>query len=301
MIDGILPIYKERSYTSHDVVAKLRGILKQKQIGHTGTLDPDATGVLPVCLGSATKVSDMLSTGIKEYRATMLLGIETDTQDISGKVISTGPTDISEDRLKEAVYSFKGKYMQEPPMYSALKVNGKKLVDLARAGIEVERKKREVEIIEIEIEKITLTEVDMRVVCSKGTYIRTLCHDIGKKLGTFACMKSLIRTRHDIFELSQCISLKEVENLSKEELYKHIIKTEDYFSFMKKVEVLDEYHRYAVNGNKIDKDFIKQDSEEDVDRKTVRLYSMGLFIGIYEYIAEQKLYKPLKMFYTKDK
>lgn len=301
MIDGILPIYKERSYTSHDVVAKLRGILKQKKIGHTGTLDPDATGVLPVCLGSATKVSDMLSTGIKEYRATMLLGIETDTQDISGKVISTGPIDISEDRLKEAVYSFKGKYMQEPPMYSALKVNGKKLVDLARAGIEVERKKREVEIIEIEIEKISLTEVDMRVVCSKGTYIRTLCHDIGKKLGTFACMKSLIRTRHDIFELSQCISLKEVENSSKEELYKHIIKTEDYFSFMKKVEVLDEYHRYAVNGNKIDKDFIKQDSEEDVDRKTVRLYSMGLFIGIYEYIAEQKLYKPLKMFYTKDK
>lgn len=301
MIDGILPIYKERSYTSHDVVAKLRGILKQKKIGHTGTLDPDATGVLPVCLGSATKVSDMLSTGIKEYRATMILGIETDTHDISGKVISTGPTDISEDRLKEAVYSFKGKYMQEPPMYSALKVNGKKLVDLARAGIEVERKKREVEIFEIEIEKISLTEVDMRVVCSKGTYIRTLCHDIGKKLGTFACMKSLIRTRHDIFELSQCISLKEVENLSKEELYKHIIKTEDYFSFMKKVEVLDEYHRYAVNGNKINKDFIKQDSEEDVDRKTVRLYSMGLFIGIYEYIAEQKLYKPLKMFYTKDK
>ena len=300
MIDGILPIYKERSYTSHDVVAKLRGILKQKKIGHTGTLDPDATGVLPVCLGAATKISDMLSTGIKEYRTTMLLGIETDTQDISGKVLSTGTGDVSEDRLKEAIYSFKGVYMQEPPMYSAIKINGKKLVDLARQGIEVERKKREVEIIEIEIEKVALPEVDMRVLCSKGTYIRTLCHDIGKSLGTVACMKSLIRTKHDVFEISQCISLKEVENLSKEELDRHIVKVEDYFNYLNKVEVLEEYHRYSLNGNKIDIEFIKQDGIIK-DCKTVRLYSMGLFIGIYEYIAEQKLYKPLKMFYTKDK
>ena len=301
MIDGILPIYKEKSYTSHDVVARLRGILKQKKIGHTGTLDPDATGVLPVCLGAATRVSDMLSTGIKEYRTTMLLGVETDTQDIGGKVLSTGTADISEDRLKEAIYSFKGIYMQEPPMYSAIKINGKKLVDLASQGIEVKRKKREVEIIEIEVERIELPEVDMRVLCSKGTYIRTLCHDIGKTLGTVACMKSLIRTKHDMFKLSKCISLKEVENLSKEDLDKHIVKVEDYFSYLNKVEVLEEYHRYAVNGNKIERDFIKQDSEEIKNFKTVRLYSMGLFIGIYEYIAEKKLYKPLKMFYIKDK
>ena len=231
----------------------------------------------------------------------MLLGVETDTQDIGGKVLSTGTADISEDRLKEAIYSFKGIYMQEPPMYSAIKINGKKLVDLARQGIEVERKKREVEIIEIEVERIELPEVDMRVLCSKGTYIRTLCHDIGKTLGTVACMKSLIRTKHDMFKLSKCISLKEVENLSKEDLDKHIVKVEDYFSYLNKVEVLEEYHRYAVNGNKIERDFIKQDSEEIKNFKTVRLYSMGLFIGIYEYIAEKKLYKPLKMFYIKDK
>ena len=186
-------------------------------------------------------------------------------------------------------------------MYSAIKINGKKLVDLARQGIEVERKKREVEIIEIEVERIELPEVDMRVLCSKGTYIRTLCHDIGKTLGTVACMKSLIRTKHDMFKLSKCISLKEVENLSKEDLDKHIVKVEDYFSYLNKVEVLEEYHRYAVNGNKIERDFIKQDSEEIKNFKTVRLYSMGLFIGIYEYIAEKKLYKPLKMFYIKDK
>ena len=151
MINGILNVYKEKGYTSHDVVARLRGILHQKKIGHTGTLDPDAVGVLPVCLGRATKVCDLLTDKEKEYEAVLLLGRSTDTQDTTGAVLTERQVDADEERVREAVASFVGVYEQIPPMYSALKVNGKKLCDLARAGIEVERKPRRVEIFSIQI------------------------------------------------------------------------------------------------------------------------------------------------------
>ena len=150
MIHGIVNVYKEKGFTSFDVVAKLRGILKQKKIGHTGTLDPDAEGVLPVCVGKATKVCDLLTDKNKEYEAVMLLGITTDTQDISGEVLEQKEVKVSEEEVKEAVYSFLGDYLQVPPMYSALKINGKKLCDLAREGITVEREARPVYIHEIE-------------------------------------------------------------------------------------------------------------------------------------------------------
>lgn len=296
MIDGILPIHKDKGYTSHDVVAKLRGILRQKKIGHTGTLDPDATGVLPVCLGAATKISDMLSSKSKEYITTMLLGTETDTQDISGNVLKLTEYDVDTDTLTDIIYSFKGKYMQEPPMYSALKVDGKKLVDLARQGIVIERKKREVEIFEIEILDISLPEVKMRVDCSKGTYIRTLCHDIGKALSIAACMKDLIRTRHDRFSLDECISLDAVQNLSREELERHIISVEEYFTYLIRIDVKSEYHRYAVNGNKIQADYLEDSSIVTRD-KWIRLYSQDIFMGIYEYIEAEKAIKPVNMFY----
>ena len=182
MINGILNVYKEAGYTSHDVVAKLRGICRQKKIGHTGTLDPDAVGVLPVCLGNATRLCDMLTDKSKEYEAVLLLGKVTDTQDISGKVLEEHPVPAEEEKAVEAVLSFLGKYEQIPPMYSALKVNGKKLYELARAGKEVERAGRPVEIRQIEILSAALPEITFRVVCSKGTYIRTLCHDIGARL-----------------------------------------------------------------------------------------------------------------------
>ena len=178
MINGVINIYKERGFTSHDVVAKLRGILKQKKIGHTGTLDPDAEGVLPVCLGKGTRLCDMLTDHSKVYEAVLLLGQSTDTQDVSGNVLQEAPVDVSEEEVREAIMSFVGPYDQIPPMYSALKVNGQKLCDLARAGKEVERKARPVEIYEIQIEEIHLPRVRMTVSCSKGTYIRTLCHDI---------------------------------------------------------------------------------------------------------------------------
>ena len=173
MINGVINIYKERGFTSHDVVAKLRGILKQKKIGHTGTLDPDAEGVLPVCLGKGTRLCDMLTDHSKVYEAVLLLGQSTDTQDVSGTVLQEAPVDVSEEEVREAIMSFVGPYDQIPPMYSALKVNGQKLCDLARAGKEVERKARPVEIYEIQIEEIHLPRVRMTVSCSKGTYIRT--------------------------------------------------------------------------------------------------------------------------------
>ena len=185
MYNGIINIYKEKGFTSHDVVAKMRGILRQKKIGHTGTLDPDATGVLPVCLGSATKLCDMLTDRDKEYEAVMQLGISTDTQDLSGEVLEECPVTVTEEEVRNAILSFIGDYDQIPPMYSALKVNGKKLYELARAGKEVERQPRAVTIYDITILDMKLPEVTFRVSCSKGTYIRTLCYDIGVKCGCF--------------------------------------------------------------------------------------------------------------------
>ena len=205
MYHGIINIYKEAGYTSHDVVAKLRGILGQKKIGHTGTLDPDATGVLPVCLGVGTKLCDMLTDEDKEYVAELYLGVTTDTQDMSGTVLSRDEVNTDEEHLKEIIYSFKGSYEQLPPMYSALKVNGKKLYELAREGKTVERKTRNVYIKEIEIMEIKLPLVKMRVVCSKGTYIRTLCDDIGKKAGCGGAMKSLERTRVGRFYIEEAL------------------------------------------------------------------------------------------------
>lgn len=193
MIHGIVIIHKEKGFTSHDVVAKLRGICGQKKIGHTGTLDPEATGVLPVCLGSGTKLCDMLTDKDKEYVTELLLGVETDTQDMTGTVLARHPVSVSQEQVREAVLSFGGSYMQVPPMYSALKINGKKLYELAREGKEVERRAREVRIEEIEILQMQLPVVRLRVVCSKGTYIRTLCADIGQKLGCGGVMESLVQ------------------------------------------------------------------------------------------------------------
>ena len=199
MMNGIIVIDKEPGFTSHDVVAKMRGICGQRKIGHTGTLDPMATGVLPVCLGSATKLCDMLADRDKEYVAELLLGVETDTQDVTGQVLARCPVEVQESQVRSAAASFVGEYRQVPPMYSALKVNGKKLCDLARAGKEVERKARPVQIYELEILECSLPVVRMRVVCSKGTYIRTLCADMGERLACGGTMQSLRRTRVGMF------------------------------------------------------------------------------------------------------
>ena len=216
MADGIINVYKEKGYTSHDVVAKLRGILRQKKIGHTGTLDPMAEGVLPVCLGRGTKLCDMLADQSKTYQAVLLLGLETDTQDVTGTELSSSPVEVNEDQVKKTVESFLGDYDQIPPMYSALKVNGKKLYELAREGKTVERKARPVKILEISVDEINLPRVVMTVSCTKGTYIRTLCHDIGKKLGCGGCMEALVRTRVSEFRLEDSLTLSQIETLCRD-------------------------------------------------------------------------------------
>ena len=215
MNSGIINVYKEAGYTSFDVVARLRGILKIKKIGHTGTLDPDATGVLPVCVGKATKLCDMLTDKDKVYECVMMLGVETDTYDLSGRVLERKSVNSTEEEIVGAINSFVGDIMQVPPMYSALKVNGKKLYELAREGKEVERKARPVTIFSIDILNISLPEVSIRIHCSKGTYIRSLCHDVGQKLGCGCAMKSLVRTRVSMFDISDARALDEIERIVK--------------------------------------------------------------------------------------
>lgn len=220
-MDGIINVYKEAGFTSHDVVAKLRGILHQKKIGHTGTLDPEATGVLPVCCGKATKVCELLTDKDKSYRAVCRLGIETDTQDLTGNILNKYDTgDLTEENIRKCVSEFQGDIMQIPPMYSALKVNGKKLYELAREGKTIERKARQVHIESIDIIDIDMGKYifTMDVTCSKGTYIRTLCHDIGKKLGIAASMESLVRTRVSIFELKDAMTLSQIQKLADEDM-----------------------------------------------------------------------------------
>lgn len=298
MINGIINVYKEKGYTSFDVVAKMRGIFHQKKIGHTGTLDPDAEGVLPVCLGKATKVCDLLTDKDKEYKAVLLLGQETDTQDISGEVLNCAEVNVTEEDVRKAVTSFVGEYEQIPPMYSALKVNGQKLCDLARKGITVERNARKVTIHHIEITSICLPEVEMIVSCSKGTYIRTLCDDIGKKLGCFGCMKSLLRTKVDKFYVEDAYKLSRLQELAQlpEEEWSFIGNIDGVFQKYEAVKTKSEAQKLVVNGNRIPSEMILDFSDCKCQEK-VRLYDNNeKFIGIYTYLEESKEYKPVKLF-----
>lgn len=295
MINGIINVYKETGFTSHDVVAKLRGIVKQKKIGHTGTLDPDATGVLPVCLGNATKLCDMLTDKSKEYVTTMRLGFCTDTQDISGEVLKKEKVNVTEENVTAAVMSFVGKYDQIPPMYSALKVNGKKLYELAREGIEIERKARSIEIFAIEILDINLPDITMKVHCSKGTYIRTLCHDIGLKLGCYATMVSLKRTKVANFLLENAYTLSQIEACVKEVRLQDILtKTEDMFELLS-VRVAPPYEKLLFNGNPI---YLNQIVERIRigDKEQVKVYTGDKFCAVYECDEEKNMLKPVKMF-----
>ena len=302
MINGVINIYKERGFTSHDVVAKLRGILKQKKIGHTGTLDPDAEGVLPVCLGKGTRLCDMLTDHSKVYEAVLLLGQSTDTQDVSGNVLQEAPVDVSEEEVREAIRSFVGPYDQIPPMYSALKVDGKKLCDLARAGKEVERKARRVQILDISVEKIELPRVWMRVSCSKGTYIRTLCEDIGAKLQVGGCMESLLRTRVDRFLVKDSLKLDQIEALRDEgKVGEHICSLEEALESYLPVYTTADGDKALKNGNPCFKQQLDLEKSTSLDNRKsgnrYRMYSsQGIFMGVYEYQEEKHWWKPWKMF-----
>ncbi len=298
MVNGIVNVYKEKGFTSFDVVAKLRGIFHQKKIGHTGTLDPDAEGVLPVCLGKATKVCDLLTDKDKEYRAVLLLGMETDTQDISGEVLHRAEVNLSEQEVCNVIMSYVGTYEQVPPMYSALKVNGQKLCDLARKGITVERKSRPVTIHKIEIVRMELPEVEFVVSCSKGTYIRTLCDDIGKNLGCFGCMKSLLRTKVDRFVVKEAYTLQELQQLctKPQEEWTFLYSVDSVFETYPAVTAVAEAHKQVVNGNSVPKDLL-EDFAPEKQAERVRLYDNdGKFIGIYTYQEPYGVYKPIKIF-----
>lgn len=210
-MNGILIIDKQAGWTSHDVVAKLRGLLKEKRVGHGGTLDPMATGVLPVFLGRATRAVEFCEAFDKEYVAGLRLGVVTDTQDITGAVLSTSDVKVTAAAIEDAVRHFIGEQEQIPPMYSAVKIGGKKLYELARRGIETQRAPRRITISATEILEMQANNILLRVVCSKGTYIRTLCHDIGQLLGCGGTMSSLKRTRVGAFALDEAVSVTEVE------------------------------------------------------------------------------------------
>lgn len=208
---GILNVYKPKGITSHDVVSFVRRKLKMKRIGHTGTLDPLATGVLPVLVGNATKLSDIIMADEKKYIARVILGVTTDTDDTTGEVIEKKDVSVTEEQLNDAVKDFIGEIEQIPPMYSAIKVDGKKLYQLARKGVEIERKPRKITIYSIEIKNFDGTSFDMYVHCGKGTYIRALCRDVGEALGTGACMDALERTMSGVFTKENSYTFEEIE------------------------------------------------------------------------------------------
>ena len=273
MINGILNVYKEKGFTSHDVVAKLRGILHQKKIGHTGTLDPDAEGVLPICLGTATKLCDMLTDKSKTYHTVFKLGVVTDTQDITGTVQEENAVVCTEQQILDTIMSFVGKYEQVPPMYSAKKVNGKKLYEYAREGKVVERKAcsviiHSIEQIEVNLEK---NEISMDVSCSKGTYIRTLCHDIGQQLGCGACMLSLLRTKVSTFCIKDSLSLEKIQLLQeKGELLSYVYSPEQVLGEFSSIKVLEKGDKLLYNGNALPKNLLAP--MQEVSTEQVRVY-----------------------------
>jgi len=306
-INGILNISKEAGYTSFDVVAVARGVYRQKKCGHTGTLDPMATGVLPVAFGKATKVCGMITDWDKEYIAELLLGRTTDTLDITGSI--TGGDEklamsLDEADVKDAVMGFLGESYQVPPMYSALKVDGRRLYDIARSGGSVERSMRSVNIRRIEIMDINLPVVKFKVLCSKGTYIRSLCDDIGKKLLCGGCMQSLVRSMVGPFTLDEAATLSDIKKLrdegDEEGLRKLLVPVEKVFSFLPGVRVKGASEKLLSNGNKLFSEDLEEDIKADIkisQKQKFRVYHAdGVFAAVYEYDPSTGIMKPDKMF-----
>lgn len=251
MKSGVIIINKEEGVSSHTVVAKTKRILGASKAGHTGTLDPLATGVLPVLLERGVKASEFMLTSDKYYLATLTLGVTTDTEDVTGNILTRSDSLPSEEEVLSAVSEFVGKYKQTPPMYSALKVGGKKLCDLAREGVVIEREAREVEIFSAECKKLTECDYSLDVHCSKGTYIRTLCADIGKKLGCGGIMKTLTRKCASGFTLSDSVTLSELEAMSPEERECRIYPVEYVFRDKEEIVLPEFFARLAAAGQEI--------------------------------------------------
>ena len=305
---GIVNVYKEQGFTSFDVVAKMRGIYGTKKVGHTGTLDPMAEGVLLVCVGRATKLSDILTSGDKCYHAVMQLGISTDTEDISGEVldsrdISSGDYDLSDEHIEEVIAGFRGKQKQVPPMYSAIKVKGKKLYEYARQGIEIERAPRDIEIYSLEITRIDIPYIEIDIKCSKGTYIRSLIRDVGEKLGTLATMTKLIRTEVGTHTVSEAYKLSDLQALKEEgRLDEAIISIDDYMSDVPGVIIKPESEKLLMNGNKLGLHNFISASEDgsEIDVKALKeaayfkVYNGNELCALYRYDADKNIYMNFK-------
>lgn len=301
MLNGVINVYKEKGYTSHDVVAIVRKTLNIKKVGHTGTLDPDAEGVLPVCIGQATKLADYIMAERKSYTAEITFGAETTTQDASGDIIKEYEYIFDENRLREVIDTFKGEQTQVPPMYSAIKINGKKLYEIARQGREIERKARKITIYDIRIAEINppnkaIIEID----CSKGTYIRSLCSDIGNKLGWGAFMSSLTRTASGKFKLNEAVKLDELKNAAERgEAEKFIIPPDDVLSGYKRVTVSEKADKYLYNGGKIYGGYLNYDKKPSDNEIVLGYDATGRLVGIYLYKfdEEKKTYfiKPVRL------
>ena len=297
MESGIINIYKKAGFTSHDVVAKARGILREKKIGHTGTLDPEAEGVLPICIGKATKIVPYLMEDDKCYEAEVILGSTTTTEDSTGEVVATFPVNVTREQIAEVVASFVGDYTQTPPMYSAIKVNGTRLYELARQGIVVDRPSRTVKIYSADIiEYIDNMRFRIRVKCSKGTYIRTLCTDIGEKLGCGAHMGYLLRTQVGRFNLENSVTLDELQE-NKEEAAKYLYSLEEMFDGYKKVKVIGDGKKLLANGNPLKKAHLTalDNSNNDIENdEIVAVYDENKFVALYKYTNNR--FMPEKMF-----
>ena len=275
--NGVLNIFKNKGMTSFDVVRKIKYLASEKKVGHTGTLDPEATGVLPVCLGKATKIIDYIMDSRKVYEVKLLLGTKTTTYDLEGEVVETKGIDhLKEEEVSSIVMSFVGEYDQVPPMYSALKKNGVRLYELARQGIEIEREARRINIFNITNLKIDLPYVYMKAACSKGTYIRSLCYDIGEKLNVGGTMADLNRSETSVFNQESSVN---IENLTKENIDDYIITIEEALSFYPKITVNSSFTKLLVNGVKVFDMRLTNDKREK--NVLYRVYdNEGIFIGI---------------------
>ena len=281
-INGVVVVNKPQNWTSHDCVAVVRRVIGVKRVGHTGTLDPMATGVLPVCVGTAARINEYLDYDTKTYDCVMKLGIITDTLDIWGEVLEERPVpDMDEAVIAETIMGFTGEISQIPPKYSALKVAGKKLYEYARAGQEVEIKPRKINIKHISVNNIDLEnkEISFTVECSKGTYIRSLCADIGEKLGCGACMSGLVRTKTGVFTLDDTVDIEAVKKMSREELVSKLFPTDYPLVQFGMVELSANRAKDFVNGKKIPKrdlTIVRESSRDDF----YNVYFNDTFLGV---------------------
>ena len=309
-LEGILCVDKPQDWTSFDVVAKMRGIADCHKIGHGGTLDPMATGVLPLFFGRSAKAMELMPVQDKRYTASIRFGVTTDTQDCTGNILSTSEKPVTKKALEAALAPLRGTIDQLPPMYSAVWVDGQRLYKLARAGKEVERPTRQVT-----IHRLDLLEFDpenrtcvIDVACSKGTYIRTLCHDIGAALGCGGCMESLLRTQVSEVLLKDALKIGEIGQLVQEcanELppeawsracFPFVRSVDSVFLQYQKAVVPEQFAKVLYNGNRIEPEMIRS-FEESMQQKPIRIYDeKDHFIGIYEFQQERGNFKPVKVF-----